>query len=303
MVDGIKGGSGPQRMVALRNILVATDFSECSAHAVDDAMGIAKRYQARLYLFHWVDPMVYNLIGPEAVGVALEAACRDMRELEQGLRVQGLIPDLPIETVVEEAGDLPSLLSRIVRDRHLDLIVVGTHGRTGFKRLALGSVAEKIFREAPRPVLTVGPHVYRSRIWEAGPENILLATDLSLASRLADQYAFSLAYQCGARLAVLDLRASVSGNPLAREAQAEWCNQRLAELAIREEELVARPEWTPGIGARVEAALRIAEEKAVDLIVFTVSAPYQFTHRFLETEAYRMVCEAPCPVLTVHVQC
>lgn len=289
----------PRQLLNLQNILIATDFSECSTRIIGYALGIAARYQAKVHLFHWVDPMAYNLVGPDAVCAAVEASRREMRELEERLRGGGRLANLPTETLVEEAGDLSDILPGIVRARSVDLIIVGTHGRTGFKRFALGSVAEKIVREAPCPVLTVGPHVYRSRIEEAGPENILLATDLSRPSRMADLYAFSLACRCRAQLVVLDIGKDDQGAP-SEETRAQWCRERLAELGTNEGDLVPKPKWLSSDGPAVDTALQRAEENSADLIVFMVKAPYQLTNRLLQTDAYRVVCESPCPVLTVH---
>ena len=85
----------------------------------------------------------------------------------------------------------------------VDLIVLGTHGRTGAEKLLLGSVAEEIFRRSPVPVLTIGPGV-RSSTHNAGRfRRVLFATDLSPESLAAAPYAITLAQENQARLALL----------------------------------------------------------------------------------------------------
>lgn len=282
----------------MRNLLVATDFSDASARILNYATGIARRYHSRICLFHWLDPAAYSLAGPDAVACGLDAAWRDVKALEAGLHRQDPTEDLRTETLVEQAAELSEILPSMVRDQKIDLIIVGTHGRTGFKRLVLGSIAEKIFRAALCPVLTIGPHVQRPRIVTEAPETILLATDFSPASGVIDRLSISLAYQSRARLTILDLNLHCSAQPSTEALRDAWLRTRLTELQIPSENLLPRPEWIELDGPRVEGALRMAEDRKTDLIAFTVSAPYGFRTRIEETDAYRFMSEAPCPVLT-----
>ena len=169
--------------LTLRNILLATDFSEYSARALSYALGIAARYGATLHLFHCIDPTPYNMVAPDAVQTACEAAWRDMHRLESELRSGGLAKDVEVKLRVE-AADLPTVLPEIARDFDLGLIVVGTHGRTGWRKVVLGSVAEIVVDHAPCPVLTVGPSTDRNRLEQFGPESILFASDPSARSSM-----------------------------------------------------------------------------------------------------------------------
>src|SRR5271165_927553 len=168
--------------LALRNILLATDFSESSTRALNYALGIAARYSATLHLFHCIDPTPYNMGAPDAVQTAREAARRDMERLESDLRSSGQARNVEVKLRVE-AGELVNILPGIVKDLDLGLIVVGTHGRTGWKKLVLGSVAEMVVDYASCPVLTVGPSTDRNRLEQFGPENILFASNPSARSQ------------------------------------------------------------------------------------------------------------------------
>src|SRR5271166_538723 len=192
----------PDQLLSLRNILVPTDFSECSELALGHALEIAARYDAQVRLFHCVDPTPYNLGAPDATQAACDAAWRDMRQLDSDLHRKGLAKKVEIKLHIE-AGDLAAILPQISRDLAVDLIVVGTHGRTGWQKLVLGSVAEIVVRQASCPVLTVGPSDKGSLPRQFGPKSILLANDRSNPSKQAESYAFSLARKWGSRLTAL----------------------------------------------------------------------------------------------------
>ena len=176
------------------NLLLATDFSACSARALGFALGIAGRYGAKLHLLHCVDPVPYNLLTPEAVEMACDAARRDMRDLESDIRGSGLARDIEVEGTIEAAA-VEAVLPPFVKLHDIGLIVIGTHGRTGWRKLVLGSVAESIMDQVACPVLTVGPASDRTRIQHFGPENILVATDGSEGADRAVDVAAEIAYR------------------------------------------------------------------------------------------------------------
>src|SRR5271157_467691 len=117
--------SSTSAALTLRNILLATDFSESSTRALNYALGIAARYAATLHLFHCIDPTPYNMGAPDAVQTAREAAWRDMQRLDSDLRSSGLAKNIEVKLHVE-ATELLAILPEIVRDLELSLIVVGT---------------------------------------------------------------------------------------------------------------------------------------------------------------------------------
>ena len=283
--------------LTLRNILLATDFSQYSARALRYALGIAGRYAATLHLFHCIDPTPYNMIGPDAVQTACEAAWRDMRRLESDFRSRGLLKDVEVKLRVE-AADLPTLLPEVGRDLDLGLIVVGTHGRTGWRKVVLGSVAEIVVDHAPCPVLTVGPSTDRNRLEQFGPESILFASDPCARSKLAESYALSLARKYNSRLTVADVLQDDAGRVLAEVSQFEWSEPALSNISL-ERGPVKLPQWPTEIGAESDLILRVAHDAAADLIVLTVPTAHRFTNRFRSTNSYQVVCRAPCPVLTV----
>lgn len=147
-------------MQQLRRILVPVDFSTCSRAALDRAASLAKSFGATLDVIHvWEAPA---FIAPEAmVGVAgnsqtlsqlaREHAERGLREFVEAAREEGL----PIDKAFVEQGDAAKVIVDVADRDGYDMIAVGTHGRTGFAHLLLGSVAEKVVRRSQCPVLTV----------------------------------------------------------------------------------------------------------------------------------------------------
>ena len=139
-------------MTRFRTILHPTDFSPGSAAAFDYACDLARDYDALLVVLHAFGPIVP--VGADGVIVA-----PDLDELRAIARKQldGICPANPtvrVERAVREGPSTQVILEAAAEFR-ADLIVMGTHGRTGFRRLVLGSVTEEVLRKAPCPVLTV----------------------------------------------------------------------------------------------------------------------------------------------------
>jgi nucleotide-binding universal stress UspA family protein len=100
-------------------------------------------------------------------------------------------------------GDVWTVLSRLIRERDIDLVVLGTHGRTGARKLLMGSIAEKVFRHATCPVLTAGPNVSPNPEGKARFQPILFATDFGKESLEALPFALHLAEKGRAQLTML----------------------------------------------------------------------------------------------------
>jgi len=147
-------------MVALKNILVATDFSEPSGVAMAYGRDLARSYNARLHVLHVVEDVMMRYsseIGfavPEAQD-ELNAAAR--RELEATITDDDRRTLNPV-TLVETGVNIAEVIVRYATEKDIDLIVTGTHGRGIVKHFLMGSVAERVVRTAPCPVLTVRAH-------------------------------------------------------------------------------------------------------------------------------------------------
>lgn len=289
--------------IAIQNIAVATDFSACAESAAQYASALARRYGSMLYTVNVLPHLPFvesSDIDPEKTRRAAE---QKLAGLAGSPALQGI---RHIELLRE--GEVARVLSQLVREQHVDLIVLGTHGRTGLGKLLLGSVAEEVFRTAECAVLTLGPHVTRKA---DGLQHILYATDFGPESVLALPYAFSLAEEHRARLTLLHVSA-VPGVALAAtepgampvippyELVAEG-EKQLSEMIASQPPLWHEPDYLVQFGPPAETIVRIAG-RDVDLIVLGVKRPAAITKHLGGGVAYKVVCEAPCPVLSVGYQ-
>src|SRR5271165_2261050 len=193
-----------KQSIGFKRILFATDFSEASERALAYAIAIARRCSSELSVVHVIPPEPRDQ-------VPLERLPRELnrRRLEAELQMKNIaertgIDDLNPQLLLEQ-GRVWDVVASIIQREQVDLLVLGTHGRGGLKKLALGSVAEEVLRLAPCPVLTVGPHVRPAGSGPAEFKRILFATDFGSAANKAFPYALSLAEDYQAKLVLLHM--------------------------------------------------------------------------------------------------
>ena len=287
------------KRIALKNILFATDFSPCSNAALPYAMAIAHQYGARLHGVHVLPSDDYLFVAPEAWPAHVE---QDQQLQEEAIeRLEEQLRGVPHQASTG-TGSVWDVLSRLVREHHIDLIVVGSHGRTGARKLLMGSVAEKIFRLASCPVLTVGPNVVDQNKSVAEFNQILLATDFGEESLAAASYAISIAHEHQARLSLLHvLQRSLPGVEPS-DATSELAFHQLEDLVPMGMGLCCHPDYFVQFGDPAERILRFGSAHGVDLIVMGLhpkhTAITAVTH-LAHTTAQNIVAHANCPVLTV----
>jgi len=288
--------------LALKNILLLTDFSEPSELAISFAIGIAREYESRVYAMHVLTPVPLAYASPESAAAAIEG-------LEEGAqtgmqRVDAQLVGVPHETMLVRAESVWSPVQQALSEYEIDLVILGTHGRTGAIKLLLGSVAEEIFRRSTIPVLTIGPSVRRG-IHNGGQfRRVLFATDFTAEAQAAAPYAISMAQENQARLLLLHVMRDPDTKTNRRTAQDSVANvmHQLNELVPAEAELWCRPEATVRFGNPAQRILEAAEELEADLIVLGVrdAAGHIGAATHLgRTTAHKVVAHAPCPVLTV----
>jgi nucleotide-binding universal stress UspA family protein len=278
--------------IALKNILFATDFSAAADAAAPFAIQIARSYGAKVYGLH-VNPCSS---APEAWAMMAEATEKETKEHARRLDEQ--LKGVEHEVVIGQ-GNIWEATAKLIKEKEIDLIVLGTRGRTGVGKALLGSVAEQILRQAPCPVLTVGPHVTARPFVNGQPEEaaklreILCATDLGADFPPAAVYAISLAQETQAHLALLHVIES-------RKELADSELRKLRQLVPPEAELWCEPGCMVEQGVPAERILHVARQLRADLIVLGAHpATWLATHVNAGT-VHKVVSEAKCPVLTVH---
>jgi nucleotide-binding universal stress UspA family protein len=282
--------------LALSNLLFTTDFSASSERAMSFALAIAHWYGAKVFLVHAVAPEPRYEVPLDRVPVEANPAWQDAYRNLLKFQATHSFRDVPHEAVLEEGE--PWLVVADVMDKHeIDLLVLGTHGRLGLKKLILGSQAETIFRQASCPVLTVGPHVNPVDPHAWSPKNIIFPTDFSETSLQALAFALSLAEESDARLLLLHLTAMV---PLdAKDDLEQKILKQLRDLVPPEAADWCKPECLVLYEFPAEGILRLAQERGADLIVMGVHRATGVATHVPWAIATEVVSRAPCPVLTV----
>jgi len=299
-----------EKSVSFAKILVATDFSEASKQALACATSIAGANQGELFVVHAIpgdarlpvplDPLPAGLDRPRS------EAQQQMAELVSKKSPSGV----PREGIVER-GTVREVVMEMVQQKGIDLLVIGTHGRKGFKKLVLGSMAEELFRGSACPVLTVGPSSAPPR----KIQRVLFATDFGPSSVRALPYAIDFANKASGELILLHLVCPV---PVAytgpswypaeeiirtEENDKQKSLKRLRDLLPSDCGLKCSVEHVAEVHLPAEGILSFASQRHVDLIVMGIresamSGPRLASHLPWDV-AYEVVCGAECPVLTV----
>jgi nucleotide-binding universal stress UspA family protein len=145
-------------MIDLHRILVPTDFSKSSSNALVYGSAFAEKFGAELYLLHVVQDLTWFvpeaiLVAPAAMPPLEQFVTASQTALERAIKELNR-PGIKTHPVVREGTPFDTII-KYAREIDVDLIVMGTHGHTGLAHVLLGSVAEKVVRKAPCPVLTV----------------------------------------------------------------------------------------------------------------------------------------------------
>jgi nucleotide-binding universal stress UspA family protein len=303
-----EGTQTPKR-VTFKNILLASDYSASANLAMPYAAGMARSFGATLYAMHVQEPINYAL--PPKTWQGLELT----RDMEKQVLIEAIGRDFPEVKphVLHAEGVVWRAIEEAIRKHEIDLVVVGTRGRTGIGKALLGSVAEEILRHAPCPVLTVGPQACHEAARRGKMASILFATDFGKGSLAAAPIAVSLAEEYQAKLTLLHVKEKRRAGPMAGDAEgpceaAEACEQRLRGLVTEEAKLWCEPHFVVDCGAGDHAGaaweriLGQAQAREADLVVMGVhdpdGVPGAATHLEIST-AHGVVAHARVPVLTV----
>jgi nucleotide-binding universal stress UspA family protein len=291
-----------QQLVQLKNILYLTDFSQPSEQALPFAAALARKYCAKLYSLHVFMPAPYAGKTPGMAAAGMEAEEEIARAEMQ--RIESQLSGLQHQEIVESGLGVWATVDQSIRDYDIDLIVMGTHGRTGPERLLLGSVTEEVFRRSRVPVLTIGPSVKTGAHSGGRFHRVLFATDFTPASVAAAPYAISLAEESEARLVLLHVlpMPKESRDEAQFETSVAELIHRLYEIVPPDVQLAIPPQVAIEYGNPAERIIEAAKERAADVIVLGVRSAAGHlaaaTHVQRAT-AHDVVAHALCPVLTV----
>jgi nucleotide-binding universal stress UspA family protein len=302
-------------MIEIQQILCPIDFSEFSRHALDHAVAIARRYDATITVFNVCalvpatayapgTPMLPVSVPTPGDLDALLASMKRFVETEIGATAS-------MRFEIGEGDAAAEILDRAMAIP-CDLIVMGTHGRSGFERLVLGSVAEKVIHKAACPVLTVPRPIadavpVPSRLFS----RILCAIDFSDTSLHALEYALALAEGRDAKLTLMHVvevtpapQSEAAGDRESRAlgayvaAAAEARAEQLERIVPDRTRASCTVERTLAIGKAHREILRVAAERKSDVIVLGAHG-FGITQLMFGSTAHQVVRQAQCPVLTI----
>ena len=284
--------------VGIHHVLVGTDLSHQSEAALRYGLDFSRLFGADTEIVYVLPTEQYVVAGPEGMLAARDAARRDLLALRTSIRCRRGHDDDTGYRITMCEGEVADCLLQCARDKKADLIVLGTHGRTGLGKAVLGSVAEKVFRRAHAPVLTIGPNVRRQHRMDAIGE-LLAPCDLSPKSHPAVQFACALARAHHARLTVLHVVDSASEALRVDPERAKACIRDSLKGIVGEHGREVNVRYRVEFGKVAPTVLDVASERNADLIVLGVRPSSGMLDRFAWPIAYELVRGASCPVLTL----
>ena len=283
--------------ITLKNILFATDFSPAADLAAPIAVQLVQRYGAKVYGVHVNRFDDYTAAAPNAWAAMAEAAERESKL--QAQRLSNQLEGVEHEALIGE-GNTWEVISDLIEKKEIDLVVLGTRGRTGFEKVLLGSVAERILRQSPCPVLTVGPHVNPWSEEYAKMREILYATDLATDTPVAAPYAISLAQENQAHLVLLHVIEGPKAGDLVDSPQVVDLKERkLQQLVTEQAGMWCESTCIVEQGPAAEKILDVSKRRHTDLIVLGARQTKSFVTRLSLGTVHKVVSQATCPVLTV----
>jgi nucleotide-binding universal stress UspA family protein len=298
-------------VVSITRILCPVDLSEFSRDALRQALALAEWYEAQVTVCH-----IYSAPQPllSATGlpgdVTLPPPVRPDEVAEQVRQFcASSFQDTGkhVEIVVAEGNAAKEIVS-LAEQLPADLVILGTHGRSGFERLFLGSVTEKVLRTTRAPIMTIPPP-----ITQPGPalyKTILCPLDFSDASTRALEYALSFAREADARLILLHVIENLLGEEGASEIGHLTVSEydrylevdamaRLKSVVPETASVWSAPEERVVKGRAYREILKVAKDEDVELIVMGVQGKGALTRLVFGSTTHHVIREAGCPVLTL----
>ncbi|HSO18069.1 MAG TPA: universal stress protein [Desulfosarcina sp.] len=296
--------------IQFQRILCATDLSDFSNSAVIQAIGMAKEFGSTLYICHIIDLPMVTMHG--AAFVYQEEQIEEMKTgaMEQ---IRGMVADSDLKwEAIVETGQVSSTICRLVAERQADLAIVSTHGRTGLRRLFLGSVTERLLRTIGCPLMVVTPpekgQPIKRQFKGFGFKQILVGCDFSPDSDRAVAFGLSLAQEFEAVIHLVhvvepfvyrDIMLPDSAKSEALTEVTDGCRLKLGAMVPKEAHNWCKVEVTCQAGKPFQALVRYAQEHRVDLIVLGVRGHSLVETMLLGSTTDRVIRNVACPVLSV----
>jgi nucleotide-binding universal stress UspA family protein len=289
---------GERPELNLKTIVYATDFSPCSTNAGLYAARMAACFSAKLLVTH-----AFTL-----AQAALEVEIGDRRLSQQRNILTDLLSKeaalLGSDTVkaipVLLEGDPEYVIPGLADMHEPSMIVLGTHGGGRIERGIIGSVAEKILRSTCWPALTVGPQVPPLTKQLFSFERILFATDFTAAAANAAIYALTFAEVFGSKIDVLNVIRgdAIDHSDRLADLQARFFSA-LDALVPQSAKEFCDPRTYVAVGGAHDKILEHIRERSIELLVLGIRRTSHISMEMRTSGAFRIIVDAPCPVLTI----
>ncbi len=293
-----------------KNILCATDFSDFSNRTVNYGTALANEFDSKLFVCHVIDlssVAIYGEFQLDPVGLQ-DRIMNDAHEQLQELIGGQQIDWEPLISVGHAADEI----SRIVEEQDMDLVISATRGRSGLKRLILGSVTERLMRTLSCPLLVVqGPDkaFAASDDQEVNMKSILIGCDFSPDSEVAFEHGLSLAQEFQSELHLAHVvetsiyqQLHKTESPVEEELQQEIQTRlikKLQDMVPEEARNWCKPQTSLLDGHPYEELVKYAEKNNIDMIVLGTRGHGLVKSLLIGSTTDRVVRNAPCPVLSV----
>ena len=296
--------------VQLKHLICTTDFSDLSNRAIPYGIALANEFDARLYVCHVIglpSAAIYGeiLVDPEEQkNKALAFAQAQLKQIigEQRLNWEPLI----------SVGHIADEINRLAEDKMADLVITATHGRSGLKRLILGSVTGRLVRTLPCPILIIpGPQqdVPAVEIQGFKFQRILVGCDFSKVSSLALQYGLSMAQEFQSELHLVHVieppayrnfnRSKTESGEDFEPDLRDYLKEKLRKMVPEDAHNWCTPKTILLEGKSDEELTGYAVSNKIDLIVIGVRGQGLVEKLFVGSTTERVIGRAACPVLSV----
>lgn len=281
--------------VVFEHILVPTDFSGISRRAVEYAKSIAKAANSELLLVH-VNQSVNPLTSPEAAWIN-QPKIPELEQEELGQSVARLREEGFHAHAISLTGPLQDEVLSVIKQHKVDLVVLGTHSKSGLERLLLGSDREAVLRHASCPVLSVGAAVAdpRERLWR--PREIICATTLDPSSAGIAAYAYGVAHHHEAQFMLFHVEDPGRHQDVGWDAFEKAFRRHIPDGI--DPRLPLRTYLTKTTAGT--SIVDLARQRGSDLIVMGTHTASSMAPHVVRGVVSKVLADAPCPVLILQL--
>ncbi|MBB5060958.1 nucleotide-binding universal stress UspA family protein [Granulicella aggregans] len=285
--------------LSFKSVLLATDFSDTSRAVFNKALQLCLSLDASLSILHIFEyascSTPYSGSNSNEADRYYERARRSLDTFEQTARTAGVRCTSSIETGIPSSAILDTIVAN-----HIDLAILGTRSIRGVERLVTGSAAEAVFRKAPCPVLTVGPHIREVPDTSQLGSPVIFATDFHIGTIDAIAYAAFFSSLMAAPLHCLHVLPLILAGAAKSPDVPQVITEALRYISAKDGRAIEPPICATAYGNEIsKTVIDYANQHHARLIVLGIRKAPMLASHLPAHIAYHIIAEAPCPVLTM----